>query len=241
MVPEHSFSYAMSSCSISLLPDKFYDRVEDGCIILRRPKNFGFCKNGLVINEDEVVESDLVIFATGFKGDQKLKDIFTSKWFQEVVAGSSNTTVPLYRSASNTSHLISIAFTKIKQVLLVHGCRECIHPRIPQLAIIGFSESLSNLHVSDMRSKWISHFLDGQFKLPSIKCMEKNVLEWEKYMKRYTGNCFRKSCIGSIGIWYNDQLCLDMGYNPRRKKGFLAEWFHPYLPTDYSDVCCKDK
>ncbi|WOK94776.1 putative flavin-containing monooxygenase 1 [Canna indica] len=98
------------------------------------------------------------------------------------------------------------------------------------------TESLSNLHASDMRSKWISHFLDGQVKLPSIKCMEKDVLEWEKYMKRYTHKYFRGSCISSINIWYNDALCRDMGYNPKRKKGFLAEWFIPYNPADYADL-----
>lgn len=102
MVPEHSFFQSITSCLITLMPEKFYDKVEEGSIILKRPQTFSFCKNGLSIDgEGElVVESDLVIFATGFKGDQKLRDIFTSKWFQQIVAGSSNTTIPLYRSVS---------------------------------------------------------------------------------------------------------------------------------------------
>ncbi|CAD5182048.1 unnamed protein product [Musa acuminata subsp. malaccensis] len=216
MVPEHSFFQSVTSCLITLMPEKFYDKVEEGSIVLKRPQTFSFCKNGLSIDgEGELVESDLAIFATGFKGDQKLRDIFTSKWFQQIVAGSSNTTIPLYR--------------------------ECIHPRIPQLAIIGYSESLANLHASDMRSKWISHFLDGRFRLPSIRCMEKNVLEWEKYMKRYNHKHFRGSCIGGINIWYNDLLCRDMGFNPRRKKKFIAEWFLPHVPVDYADLDCSDK
>ncbi|XP_074563377.1 putative flavin-containing monooxygenase 1 [Curcuma longa] len=221
MVPDHSFFQGYSSCVIGMLPEKFYERVEEGIITLKRPTTFAFCKDGLVIDKGEVVHSDLVIFATGFKGDQKLRNIFVSKWFQQIVAGSATPMAPLYR--------------------------ECIHPRIPQLAIVGFAESFSDLHAADMRSKWISHFLDGQFRLPSISSMEKSVTEWQKYFRknilelekhttRTNREFFRGSCIGAINIWYNDLLCRDMGYNTRRKKGLLAEWFQQYNPVDYAGL-----
>lgn len=86
-----------------------------------------------------------------------------------------------------------------------------------------------------MRCRWLSELLDGKFKLPRIKEMEKDAAEWEKYKKRYAGDKIYsgRSCIGALHIWYNDQLCKDMGWNPKRKKGFLAELFEPYGPLDY--------
>ncbi|CBI37801.3 probable flavin-containing monooxygenase 1 [Vitis vinifera] len=208
MVPKHSFLNEISSCLISTLPEGFYDRVEGGSILLKKAPKFGFCKEGIVVDgESTPLETDLVILATGFKGDEKLKDIFVSPTFRDYIIGSPTASLPLYR--------------------------ECIHPRIPQLAVIGFSESVSNLYTSEMRCRWVAELLDGKFKLPSIKEMEKDAERWDKYMKQYSGEYYRRSCIGAVHIWYNDQLCKDMGWNPKRKKGFIPELFQPYGPMDY--------
>ena len=99
--------------------------------------------------------------------------------------------------------------------------------------MIGFSESVSNLYTSEMRCRWVAELLDGRFKLPSIKEMEKDAERWDKYMKQYSGEYYRRSCIGAVHVWYNDQLCKDMGWNPKRKKGFIPELFQPYGPMDY--------
>uniref|UniRef100_M1B691 Flavin-containing monooxygenase n=1 Tax=Solanum tuberosum TaxID=4113 RepID=M1B691_SOLTU len=197
---------------ISLVPEGFYERVEEGSIkLIKKVESFGFSKEGIVLegHATEPIKSDLVILATGFNGLDYLKHIFQSKKYQEFIAGSDDSAAaPLYR--------------------------ECIHPRIPQLAIIGFSESISNLHTSEIRCRWLGELLDGKFMLPSIKVMEKDIAEWDKYKKRYSyRKYYRRSCIGALHIWYNDQLCKDMGWNPKRKKGLWAEWFEPYGPMDY--------
>lgn len=208
MVPDHSFLNEISACTTSTVPQGFYDRVENGSIQLKKAPKFDFCKEGiLVVGEAEPVKADLVILATGYKGIDKLKHIFSSTKFQNAIAESEDTRVPLYR--------------------------ECIPPRIPQLAVLGLSESITNLFTSEMRCRWLMELLDGKFKLPSYKEMEKDIEEWDKYMKRYSGKYYRKSSIGALHIWYNDQLCRDMGWNPKRKKGFVAELFQPYGPLDY--------
>uniref|UniRef100_A0A5B7BBY5 Flavin-containing monooxygenase n=1 Tax=Davidia involucrata TaxID=16924 RepID=A0A5B7BBY5_DAVIN len=209
MVPKHSFLKEISSCLISTVPEGFYNRVEKGSIKLKKAPSFSFSKEGILIDgEVEPLKTDMVILATGFKGVKKLEDIFVSQTFQDFIAGSTDTIIPLYR--------------------------ECIHPQIPQLAIIGFSESVANLYTSEIRCRWLAELLDGTFKLPSIKDMEKDVAKWDEYMKRYSGQYYRRSCIGALHIWYNDQLCKDMGWNAKRKKGLFAELFEPYGPMDYA-------
>ncbi|KAI3870466.1 hypothetical protein MKW92_012593 [Papaver armeniacum] len=181
----------IASCSISTAPEKFYDKIEEGSIVLKKSKGFGFNKDGLVFNDDATapLETDIVILCTGYKGDEKLKNIFKSPKFQK----------------------------------LHHG--ECIHPRIPQLAVIGYSECCEFVHIRN-EVPMVSTFSDGGFKLPSIKEMEKDY--------------YRKSCIGILHIWYNDQLCKDMGCNPKRKKGLYAELFEPYGPMDYANLTHKN-
>nr|XP_009785586.1 PREDICTED: probable flavin-containing monooxygenase 1 [Nicotiana sylvestris] len=210
MVPDHSFLSELSSCLVSIVPEGFYDRVEEGSIKLKKAKSFGFSKEGIVLEgQAEPIKSDLVILATGFNGIDKLKHIFESPKFQGFIVGKDDDAVPLYR--------------------------ECIHPQIPQLAIIGFSESDANLYTSEIRCRWLAELFDGKFKLPNIKVMEKDIAEWDKYKKRYSySKNYRRSCIATLHIWYNDQLCRDMGWNPKRKKGLLAEWFDPYGPMDYA-------
>ena len=67
--------------------------------------------------------------------------------------------------------------------------------------------------------------------------MEDDALKWEEYMRRYAGQSYKRSCVSVLlQIYCNDQLCKDMGCNPRRKNWFLAELFAPYGPTDYKNL-----
>lgn len=133
-----------------------------------------------------------------------------SKYFHTIVVGSTSTTAPLYR--------------------------ECIHPKIPQLAVIGYSDNYANVYTSELRSKWLAYFMDGGFRLPSVEAMQRDVIECEKVIKRYSRDESRTPCTGLLPTWCNDRLCEDMGCNPRRKTGFFAELFEVYGPDDYNDI-----
>lgn len=241
-VPEHSLNKQFKSSMTSTLPSHFYDAVEEGSLILRKSRSFSFCKSGLIVDGDtsKVVETDIVIFATGFLSYEKLKNMFASTYFQKCITGSS---APLYRYWSWKFPVTGVSSSPLNKESLSFiwfiksYYRECIHPRIPQLAILGYMDGTSVLHLTEMRSKWLAHFLTGCFKLPSIKEMEADVMEWERCARRYAKESYKPHRVSVLlQIYCNDLLCKDMGYNPWRKRSLLAELFAPYGPADYRDL-----
>lgn len=106
-LPKKSFMEEMNACEITTVPQGFYDKVKEGSIILKKCSSFHFCKEGIIlINNNNhshsqvlsLINTDLVILATGFNGEQKLKHIFESPNFQDyIICPKSNTLVPLYR------------------------------------------------------------------------------------------------------------------------------------------------
>ncbi|KAI8024482.1 putative flavin-containing monooxygenase 1 [Camellia lanceoleosa] len=157
MVPKHSFLEQFSSCQVPLLPDNFYRKVEEGSIVLKKSQSMSFCSEGLIVDgEVKHLKTDLVILATGFKGDEKLKNMFTSPTFQKFIKGPTTTQVPLYR--------------------------EIIQPRIPSVAIVGYPETLSNLQGSEIRCQWLTHLLCQTFELPSIRAMENEIKQFQDHV-----------------------------------------------------------
>lgn len=120
MVPKHSFLQDVSSCKSLLLPDNFYGKVEEGSIVLKKIQYFSFIKQGLILDGevDKPIIADLVIFATGYKGQEKLKNMFSSKKFQNHIMGSPNSIVPLYR------------YTLLLLLLLLHVCLLASHTQV---------------------------------------------------------------------------------------------------------------
>lgn len=100
MIPDHGFLEDIASCTIGMLPKDFYDKVEKGSIVLKRSRAFGFVREGIVLEgEEQPIRTNLVILATGYRGDQKLVNMFKSPLiFREYIARSPTSTVPLYRS-----------------------------------------------------------------------------------------------------------------------------------------------
>jgi dimethylaniline monooxygenase (N-oxide forming) len=127
----------------------------------------------------------------------------------------------------------------LKKLISIVLLRQIIHPRIPQLAIIGYDEGLSSILSNEMRCQWLAHLLNENIQLPTIREMEKDIKLWEDNMKQNTKNFNSRSCIVTCGIWYNDQLCKDMKCNHLRKKNIFAELFEPYGPTDYNGLLHK--
>lgn len=97
MVPDHSFLRQIYSCMFMVLPPSFYERVRQGSLILKKSRVLGFYERGLILDnaQDPRLETDIVIFATGYKSDEKISNIFSSVDFKKCITGSS---APFYRS-----------------------------------------------------------------------------------------------------------------------------------------------
>ncbi|GLJ07603.1 hypothetical protein SUGI_0070640 [Cryptomeria japonica] len=205
LVPDMSFLEAITSCNIGSFPDKLFPKVEEGLIRFRKSSSWSFYNKGIVLDDGSKMEADVVVLGTGYDGDKKLKSLLPTK-FGDVIEKSGGA-LSLYRGL--------------------------IHPHIPQIAILGYSESLSNLHSSEIRSQWLAHFLSNKLVMPSVKEMEKNAKELEKYLEGIAGAFFWKTCHATFQITDNDDLCRDMGRNPMRKANWFDEIFSPYSNMDY--------
>lgn len=115
---------------------------------------------------------------------------------------------------------------------MLHACRGTIHPLIPNMAFVGYIESVSNLHTAELRCKWLAKLADDEFKLPSVEDMLQRVSREREVMKRTT-RFYKRHCISTFSINHSDEMCEDMGLNSLRKSNWFSEAFSPYGSQDY--------
>ncbi|KAL4589378.1 hypothetical protein LXL04_002284 [Taraxacum kok-saghyz] len=202
--PEHPFEEDYASCQMAILPDKFFPQVEKGKINFKKTSKWWFWEGGVEFDDNTKIDADLVLLATGYDGKKKLKEILPEpfKSFLQFPSGM----LPLYRGT--------------------------IHPLIPNMAFIGYVESVSNLHTSEIRCKWLSELVDDKFDLPSTEKMLEQITTEMEIMKKST-RFYKRTCISTFSINHSDEICKEMGWSSWRKKNWLAEAFSPYNSRDY--------
>ncbi|CAN6451337.1 unnamed protein product [Victoria cruziana] len=146
------------------------------------------------------------MLATGFDGLKKLKWIFPEP-FRHYIQDSAGI-MPLYRGI--------------------------IHPLVPHMAFVGYIESVSNLHTSEVRCRWLARLLLGAFALPTVDRMVFEISKQMEVMKRTT-RFYKRHCISTFSINHTDEMYEDMGLSPWRKGNWLQEAFSPYSNRDYQD------
>uniref|UniRef100_M8C0V0 Flavin-containing monooxygenase n=1 Tax=Aegilops tauschii TaxID=37682 RepID=M8C0V0_AEGTA len=207
LTPDHPFVEDYASCQMAILPEGFFDMADRGLVRFQRASaGWCFSENGVVLDDGTKVEADLVFLATGFEGKDKPGEVLP-KPFRDLVVGKSSM-MPLYRGT--------------------------IHPLIPNMAFVGFVESVSNLHTSELRCRWMSGLLEGRFELPSVKAMMGHVAGEADAMRRTT-RFYRRHCISTYSIHDSDGMCSDLGSATLRKANWIAELFAPYNNKDYKE------
>uniref|UniRef100_A0A803QT82 Flavin-containing monooxygenase n=1 Tax=Cannabis sativa TaxID=3483 RepID=A0A803QT82_CANSA len=202
--PEHPFVEDYASCQMALMPEKFFPEADKGKIVFKKASNWWFWEKGIEFEDKSKIEADVVVLATGYDGKKKLKAIIPEP-FRSLLDYPSGL-IPLYRGT--------------------------IHPLIPNMGFVGYVESISNLHSSELRSIWLSRLVDKKFKLPAVSTMLERTLKEVEVMKRTT-RFYKRNCISTYSINHSDEICEEMGWNAWRKKTWLSEAFSPYRSQDY--------
>ncbi|XP_028202882.1 putative flavin-containing monooxygenase 2 [Glycine soja] len=202
--PEHPFEEDYASCQMAIVPENFFSEADKGKIVFKRASNWSFWSGGIEFEDNSKLEADVVVLATGFDGKKKLKSILPRPFCSLLDYPSG--LMPLYRGT--------------------------IHPLIPNMAFVGYIESVSNLATSEIRSMWLSGLLDKKFELPSVEKMLSQTLHEMDVMKRST-RFYKRHCNSTHSINHNDEMCEDMGWSSWRKKNWITEGFSPYSSEDY--------
>ncbi|XP_021750104.1 probable flavin-containing monooxygenase 1 [Chenopodium quinoa] len=203
--PEHPFHEDYASCQMAILPEKFFPEADEGRIKFKKASKWWFYENGLQFDDGSKLEADIVICATGYDGKKKLESILPQPFTSFL---DYNGVMPLYKST--------------------------INPMIPNMAFIGYVETVSNLQTAELRCKWLARLVDDRFKLPSVENMLGHIEKEVEVMKRTT-RFYKRQCISTYIINHNDELCEEMGWNSWRKNSWLSEAFSPYTSQDYDE------
>ncbi|KAA8538722.1 hypothetical protein F0562_028297 [Nyssa sinensis] len=205
--PDHPFEEDYASCQMAILPENFFVEAEKGRILFKRASQWWFWSRGIEFEDSTRLEADVVLLATGYDGSKKLKALLPEP-FCSLIQDSNSGIMPLYRGT--------------------------IHPLIPNIAFVGYIESVSNLHSAELRCKWLARLADGHFKLPTIHKMLQQTTKEIEVMKRTT-RFYKRHCISTFSINHSDEICEEMGWKSWRKKNWLLEAFSPYNSQDYQE------
>eukprot|EP00271_Cylindrocystis_brebissonii_P006394 TRINITY_DN19170_c0_g1_i1.p1 TRINITY_DN19170_c0_g1~~TRINITY_DN19170_c0_g1_i1.p1 ORF type:complete len:903 (+),score=120.25 TRINITY_DN19170_c0_g1_i1:677-3385(+) len=213
LVPPHSFWEDVSGCILPQLPRSFFPALDSGLIrTCRSPGGFHFTPGGVQLADGRQVDADVVLLCTGYRGIEKLTRILPEE----------------YRGALERSG---------RSLYLYRGT---VHPHIPDAAFLGYNDGLSCCQSSEMGARWLAELIRGTFALPPVAQMEADAQQWLDLKKGLTP-FHRVSCIAPVHAYFFDTLCKDMGWNPLRKRGLLANWFAPHGSTDYFEEVVREE
>ncbi|RWW67113.1 hypothetical protein BHE74_00025458 [Ensete ventricosum] len=212
---------------MAILPDNFFAEADQGRILFKKSSRWCFWEGGVVLDDGTRLEADVVLLATGFDGKKKLRTVLPEPYRGLIVDSAG--VMPLYRCA------LSLFLNHPKQWAQCWiDDRGTIHPLIPHMAFVGYIESVSNLHTSELRCKWLGRLLKGRFELPSVEEMFRQTSQETEVMKRTT-RFYRRHCISTFSINHSDEMCEEMGWSSWRKRNWMSEAFGAYNNQDYKE------
>ncbi len=199
--------------TVSLVTDRFYDKVASGDIVVRRDCEIRrlLVQDGRPAAELEdgtILPADLVVCGTGF---HQRVPCLSAALQQRITDDQGN--FALYRQ---------------------------IQPHdITQLSFVGYNSSLFSPLSAEVAALWIAALLSGGLELPSVEARRAFVAERLRWMEERTeGKHARGTNIVPFSVHNIDEMLEDIGIGVGRAVRF-KEWLAPVNPADYAPITRK--
>ena len=187
----------------------FVDMIRKGDIRAHRSSISRFTDDGLVLSDGSEIAADCVVFGTGWKNAYA----FLSEELKTSL-GQEADGIYLYR------HIL--------------------HPAVPNLAFVGRVSSFMSVTTYALQGRWLAGVLSGQVKRPSEAEMNTAISDLKAWKRSWMpDNPARSGTLLLHMAQYHDELLVDLGEDPLRKKGILAplkELLVPYQASDFREV-----
>ena len=188
---------------------ELFRAIRSGAIQFHRGQIARLTETGAELDNGERLEVDCIIFGTGWRSDYG----YLSKALQKRL-GFAEDGIYLYR--------------------------QMLHPEVPGLAFVGYASTVSNILAYHMQAMWLAALIAGRHKLPDREAQLREIEQLRDWKRSWMPFSHARAARLIAHLQhYLDELMVDMGLNPLRKRGPLAplaEVFAPYQARDYRDI-----
>ncbi|MGL4621362.1 MAG: flavin-containing monooxygenase [Chroococcidiopsis sp.] len=192
-------------------PDAYYRFVAEGRIQPHYANLFGFSKETIKLEQGQEIDCDIVVLSLGSHAPVFP---FLPEKYRHLLE-SQKDGIQLYR------HLI--------------------HPRILNLAFVGFNHGFLHVPAVEIGTLWLCAYLASELELPSIEKMEQDIEQIRQWKNAHIHFEPTRGC--GINVRYQqyiDILLRDLEISPYRKMpNIFAEIFDGYNCSDYNNVLAE--
>ena len=209
LVPEDPVEYDAYTERTMVPRPGFIDLIRSGTLKAHRTGLARFDGNRLFLRDGNALDLDCVVYGTGWRNGYEFLPTEV-----RAALGDDRDGFYLYR------HIL--------------------HPDVPGLAFVGRASSFMSLTTFALQARWLAEVLSGTLEPPSNDEMKRAIKDQRAWKRSWMpAGPARSSTLLLHMSQYHDELLLDLGEDPLRKRGILGplkELFFPYVAQDYRDV-----
>jgi dimethylaniline monooxygenase (N-oxide forming) len=209
MIPSERMEVGVFGEASMLAPPEFYPLIRKGRITAHRTEIDRYTPDGVVLKDGTELGIDRVILATGWECD--------------------------YGYLSDEA---KIALGEEEDGFYLY--RHILQPALPNLAFIGRATTFVSVLTYCLQARWLAELITGRISLPSPSAMVREIDEMKAWKRSWMPfSAARGARLFLHAPHYHDELMVDIGADPFRKRGPFAplkELFSPYEPRDYSAI-----